>query len=98
MAKSDPRVPIFVESRISLRQKSKGAIRYSFSSVLSCIAFTFPSDERSLLDDDKSVKKKPFHRFFFPLLSMEIHFYGSGTSNRNRMLKIEVVQTKRTSS
>lgn len=66
MAKSDPRVPIFVESRISLRQKSKGAIRYSFSSVLSCIAFTFPSDERSLLDDDKSVKKKPFHRFFFP--------------------------------
>lgn len=76
-----PRVPIFVESRISFRQR--GQLDIPFQAFYPCIAFTSPSDGRSLLDDDKSVSRKSRFTVFFSLRG-DIHFYGSGTSNRNR--------------
>lgn len=86
-----PRVPIFVESRVSLRQR--GQLDIPFQAFYPCIAFTSPSDGRSLLDDDKSVSRKSRFTVFFSLRG-DIHFYGSGTSNRNRILKIELATLK----
>lgn len=58
-----PRVPIFVESRVSLRQR--GQLDIPFQAFYPCIAFTSPSDGRSLLDDDKSVSRKSRFTVFF---------------------------------
>lgn len=58
-----PRVPIFVESRISFRQR--GQLDIPFQAFYPCIAFTSPSDGRSLLDDDKSVSRKSRFTVFF---------------------------------